>query len=188
MNVNDFKSGIYQFCVDAIENASVTITHAEQPQREDSDGPGAPTPERPFVTLQLATQSTIGTDSHTMGGANGETMEHCDDVERNVMFRMFGTPENPARDIAKKIRQGFKRRTKLRTLHSYGLAYVRTNTFVDQAAVKGKGWENRAHLNARFRFADEYTDEPGVIEDVEITGTLEPGNSDASQSIEMNYK
>lgn len=105
-------------------------------------------------------------------------------LEPSISVQVFSKldDENPALEDAAdvllgRVRARFFASVAAAGMRAAGLAPIRRGTVTDLSGLRGASqWETRAALDLTFRRASVILEQPGTIETIEGTGTLQPGN------------
>ena len=127
-------------------------------------------PDRPFIAAKVIAETREG---HPQVGElrdDGNVL-----IQQGSLFTVsvhtFG-PE--AYGIIHDVVNGLNRITIQDFLRSRGMCYVRVLAGpTDLAAIAGTGFEGRAHLDVQMRANVAILDDVGIIERVELTGTVD---------------
>ena len=146
-----------------------------QPSQLIYDRQNAPRPTKPYVTLRVrAIDHPTNAVVHSMDGYGEATM-----VEQ-VMFRMdlnfFGKGAMAAASRASSL---FRYHTQIQAAHELGLAYSTTTPPTDLSLLLGNQFEERAMIEVNGYAIASGLDLLGLIESVEIEGTLQFGDDEA---------
>jgi hypothetical protein len=135
--------------------------------KRDQDGN---LPGRPFVTAKVIAEVREGHPEVWPLQDDG-TVTIVQGALFTISVQVFG---NEAFELAHGIQNALNKITVQDFLRSRGMAYVQVLTGPeDLATVVGTGFEGRAHLDVQMRAAISIIDDVGIIERVELTGTIE---------------
>ena len=127
-------------------------------------------PDRPFVAAKVIAESREGEPQVGELREDGLGL-----IQQGALFTVSVHSFGPgAYAIAHDIVNGLNRITIQDLLRSRGMCYVRVLAGpTDLAAIVGTGFEGRAHLDVQMRANVAILDDVGIIERVELTGTVD---------------
>jgi hypothetical protein len=147
--------------------------------------PDAPRPDKPYATVQVLSSPDIGLPYTSKPDPEGQGTIRVQ-REVTVSVQVYEEVSNPD------PRSAYLRAIDLRD--SLYLPSVRDSLAVDGWGLRGielladtpqqvgDGWEPRATFDARFGVAVDLTDDLGLIETAEITGTVESGDDSTTDT------
>lgn len=128
----------------------------------------SPRPDAPYASLKLLSIKATGFDD--LGDlVEPGTQDHKGDRVLTASINVFGSG---AWDHVRNAANALNTETIMRPLAVVGLAPLRVVGLDDLTGLMDTEWEPRAHFDQEFGLADEYTDDVGLIEHVEMEGTL----------------
>lgn len=152
-------SSLYEWLTKALPGVRVI--------QRDQDGR---LPDRPFVAAKVIAEVREG---------EPQVGELQDDgfvrIQQGALFTVSIHAFGPgAYGLAHEVVNSLNKITIQDLLRSRGMAYVRVLTGpTDLATVVGTGFEGRAHLDVQMRANVVILDDVGIIERVELTGTVD---------------
>lgn len=154
------ESAMRTWLVDAL-GGGVAVIFADQ---------GAPRPTTPYATCKVMGPRVVGHDDRRAISSEG-LQDMVGDRVITVSVQVFGTD---AMDKARTAANALNKEAARGKFATAGIATVGLAGGINElTALLEVGAEERAQFDAQFAFADEYTDDVGLIERVEGEGTLD---------------
>lgn len=141
--------------------------------------PNAPRPAKPYATIQLISSPDIGLPYTSEPDDTGSgTIRIQREVTVSVQIYEEVTNNDPRAAYLRAIalRDSLYLPSVRDTLATDGWGLRGIDLLADTPQQVGDGWEPRATFDARFGVAVDQTDDLGLIETAEITGTVESGD------------
>ena len=127
-------------------------------------------PDRPFIAAKLIAETREG---HPLIGRL--TDEGTIFIQQGALFTLSIHVFGPdAFQLCHGVQNGLNKISVQDFLRSRGVAYIQTlGGPTDLAAIAGTEFEGRAHMDIQLRANIEVVDDVGLIERVELTGTVD---------------
>lgn len=132
--------------------------------------PNAPRPTVDYISLYLSTFDQIGWDWTQNPVDNTGISEMVGDREFNLQVQGYGGDPISMLEI---LRTSLQKESVLDTLRTAGIVFVSWNKITDITALVDSRFEHRAMMDIRFRIAQIYSDDLGVINNVEVEEIIE---------------
>lgn len=130
------------------------------------------TPPRTYATIQII-NSQSNNPSQTAPDNNGDSVMHLDTTfTLQIQVYADATPFE-AFDIVDLASKRAKLISEQQALRAGGLAFVEVLSVNDAPALIGTTWESRAIIDLQLRTLTAITDEVGLIEKVEVDGSVD---------------
>lgn len=153
------ETAMRTWLVDAL-GGGVTVIFADQ---------AAPRPDPPYATCKVMGPRSVGHDDRRAIDDDG-LQDMVGDRVITVSVQVFG---DGAVDNARTAANALNKEAARAKLATVGIAPRGGSAINELTALLEVGAEERAQFDAQFGFADEYTDDVGLIERVEGEGTID---------------
>jgi len=145
--------------------------------------PNAPRPARPYASLQVTSSARVGLPYTTPPATDGAAEVQAQrEVTISIQVHEAADTADPraALERAESLRDSLELPGVRDSLAANGWALRDTELLSDTPELVDTAWEPRATFDVRFGHTVTQSDDVGLIESAEITGTVESG--DASQT------
>jgi hypothetical protein len=154
----------------------ITIIYADK---------AAPRPATPYASIKLVSLRRIGFD-HAGDLSDVGIQDFDGDRVLSVSVQVFGNDSSDPIDLARSALNGLSKQSIFLPLAVAGLAPLRQGGVNDLTALADTEWEPRAQFDQEFALTDEYTDDVGLIEHVEGSGTVTSPNKEHTVDFTAN--
>ncbi|HKL77614.1 MAG TPA: hypothetical protein VJ985_04510 [Gammaproteobacteria bacterium] len=151
--------------------------------------PNAPRPARPYASLQVINSARVALPYTTPPDAEGTVdVQAQREVTISIQIHEAADTADPraALQRAESLRDSLELPGVRDYLAANGWALRDTELLADTPELVDTAWEPRATFDARFGHTVTQSDDAGLIESAEVTGTVESG--DASQTEETTLE
>ena len=124
----------------------------------------APRPAQPYVTLFLSSMNQIGEDYTPEADING-LVDMVGDREFTLQIQTYG---GDCITRLENLRSSLQMQTVLDTLRTNGIVFVNHFPINDTTELLDSRFETRAAMDVLFRIGQDYQDNLGLIETVEV--------------------
>ena len=126
-------------------------------------------PALPYATYQVTARTTVGSDHYS--NVDGDGMQMISGVrEGTIMVNFFG---DDARESADNLVNSIRKTTSRYLMRRLSMVISDTGNVTDLTALRDRAnFEQMANIDLFFRYTGIYTDDVGVIETVDATGTV----------------
>jgi hypothetical protein len=150
--------------------------------------PNAPRPVRPYCTLQITDVALVGEPVYRKVGANGERQVWLD-REATVSVQVYESTDTAdpraALERAEDLRDSLELVTVRQDLADAGWAVRGYELLSDVPQLLDSQWEPRAVFDVRFGTTKELIEDVGLIESIEITGSVRDTDFENTQISEV---
>jgi hypothetical protein len=129
----------------------------------------APRPTVDYITLYIATVTQIGWDWVQGPTSDSGISNQVGDREFTVQIQAYG---NDPLTVLNNLRTSLQKQSVLDTLRANGIVLANWFPINDVTELVDTRFEQRGSMDVLFRIADQYTDDPGVIDTVEVEETI----------------
>lgn len=139
----------------------------------------APRPAQPYVTLFLSTLNQIGED-YTPGPDTNGLVDMVGDREFTLQIQTYG---GDCITRLENLRSSLQMQSVLDTLRANGIVFVHHFPINDTTELLDSRFEKRGAMDVLFRIGQDYADNLGLIETVEVEEVYQ----DASGSVVYDH-
>lgn len=139
----------------------------------------APRPAQPYVTLLLSPLNQIGEDYTPKADASG-LVDMVGDREFTLQIQTYG---GDCITRLENLRSSLQKQTVLDSLRANGIVFVNHFGINDTTELLDSRFEKRAAMDVLFRIGQDYQDNLGLIETVEVEEIYQ----DASGSVVYDH-
>lgn len=131
--------------------------------------PNSPRPTIDYVSLYITTVTQVGWDWTQAPTDDNGISNMVGDREFVIQAQAYGG--DPV-TILNNLRTSLQKQTVLDSLRQNGIVFFNWNPINDITELVDSRYEQRASMEINFRIADQYTDNLGVIDTVEIAENI----------------
>lgn len=124
----------------------------------------APRPAQPYVTLLLSPLNQIGEDFSPGADTTG-LVDMVGDREFTLQIQTYG---GDCITRLENLRSSLQKQTVLDSLRANGIVFVNHFGIIDTTELLDSRFEKRAAMDVLFRIGQDYQDNVGLIETVEV--------------------
>lgn len=153
LNFETIKTNLYSWATANSGGASVIFLNEN-----------APRPAQPYVTLFLSSLTQIGEDYTPESDVNG-LVDMVGDREFTLQIQTYG---GDCITRLENLRSSLQMQTVLDTLRANGIVFVNHFAISDVTELLDSRFEKRAAMDVLFRIGQNYTDNLGLIQTVQV--------------------
>lgn len=153
LNFETIKTNLYSWATANSGGASVIFLNEN-----------APRPAQPYVTLFLSSLNQIGEDYTPESDVNG-LIDMVGDREFTLQIQTYG---GDCITRLENLRSSLQMQTVLDTLRANGIVFVNHFAISDVTELLDSRFEKRAAMDVLFRIGQNYTDNLGLIQTVQV--------------------
>lgn len=168
LNFETIKTNLYNWATANNGGASVIFLNEN-----------APRPAPSYVTLFLSSLNQIGEDYTPRADVNG-MVDMVGDREFTLQIQTYG---GDCITRLENLRSSLQMQTVLDTLRANGIVFVNHFSISDVTELLDSRFEKRAAMDVLFRIGQDYTDNLGLIQTVEVEEIYQ----DASGSVVYDH-
>lgn len=151
-------------------------------EQKGQDSQPLPRPARPYMGFKLTTPAAKNGDDHVEYLAGG-IQNRGGQRKMSVSFQCYARNQSEAYEYMTLWQASLELKTIQEVLRRSGIAVWLIGSVADLTQLLHTGFEARSQMDVQFGIVSNLTEQPGVIEHVGVTGTVDTGG--AVQTIEF---
>lgn len=128
--------------------------------------PNAPRPNVPYATLFLSSILAVGQDWASNESDSAGLINMQGDRQFTLSFQVYGGTDPLT--VLENVRSSLQKQTILDTLRTNGIVFFQSLNIEDITDLIDSQWERRASLDILFGIGQNYTDNPGYFDHLQV--------------------